>query len=183
LRRRVVGAFAALFIAGCALVIDLGDRPSLRPADVEPVQDVGPVEVRPPERCGLERSSNEECAVCIEAHCCDLSIECSRDQACVAAFECIKDCMGQISCLTPCFAMSEIANRLAGCSAGNCDICSPRRECVGLGACGRALPDAGEPLVFRNVVRSTVLALDESSCKARLEQIKREGLSDAGPCQ
>jgi hypothetical protein len=187
LRRRIVAAFATACVAGCAVVIDLGDPPMLRSNDAAPVQDASVQDSAPDGRgaelCGLERSFNNDCARCIEAHCCQVSIECGQDPACREAFECIKDCMGQIGCLNACFALSEIASRLGSCSAGNCDICSPKRECIGLGACGRALSDAGQQAIFRNVAKSDVLVLDEANCKARLEQFKRDGLSDAAPCR
>jgi hypothetical protein len=183
LKRVLAFATLALGIAGCALVLDLGDRPSLRAerADTGP-SDTGPVDAGPVQACGLERSLNETCAQCIEANCCAPSQACGADPDCQDAFECIKDCMGQLSCLSICIAKNANAAALAACSSRSCNICSPQADCQLLGLCGQSYGDSGAEGVFRNVIRGDVLTLDEVNCKARLDAIRRER-RDAAACQ
>lgn len=181
---------------GCAVVIDLGDEAKLRPTeagvdatDIDTgITDSGaptdaPVDTGPEiPACGLARSPNAACAKCIAGSCCAEAMNCGGDPACVAGFECIKDCMVQFNCLLGCFGDQNAAlSGVTNCSQANCSLCTPGPNCTKLGECGILFGDAGADLIIRNEVRSLILELDEAKCLARQRTLYKA--KDAEACQ
>jgi hypothetical protein len=189
LKRLLVGAALAVGVAGCALIIDLGDEPKLAPPpDSGPAQadTGGPVETpdtgvdaAPVYACGLPPSANADCAACISASCCDVSKACAADPRCVEGLDCIKHCLVQVGCVNKCLAdFPEVQNE-ATCSAFQCPKCTPGPECAKLGKCVFDLP---QDSLLRLAQEGRILNLDDAVCKTARQQVASDGTADAGAC-
>jgi hypothetical protein len=187
LRRKRARLFLAAIVAiavlgGCALVIDLGDEPSLRPpqeasaTDTTNAPDSGgatdaPIEAPVVEKCGLPGSSNPVCRQCIEERCCDISKACAAEKDCTEGLDCIKDCMAQVACILGCKPGNTRLDDLKTCSSFQCTTCSPGPECADLGECASLFGDAGEEGLLRAIARGVVLDVDEAKCKSQRENL------------
>jgi hypothetical protein len=169
-------------LGGCALVIDLGDEPTLRPPqEAAAVTDTNapdsgstdaPVEGAPAvEKCGLPGSSNPVCRQCIEERCCEISKACAADKECAQGLECIKDCMAQVACILGCAPGNIRLDDLKTCSSFQCTTCSPGPECADLGECATLFGDAGEEGLLRAIARGVVLDVDEAKCRSQRENL------------
>lgn len=186
----VFSAVTLGIVAGCALVIDLGDEVKLGALDagaIEPVVDARPsvpeaaTEAGPvPGRCGLDDSPNAACAECFATtECCEINRTCAADPDCVAGLECIKDCLVNSSCIEACQTKHPGIRAVADCTIARCIQCTPPSACVKLGQCIFGLPPSA---VVRKVYRNVILELDSKKCTDSRIQIVENGESDAGAC-
>jgi hypothetical protein len=180
------GALAlAAFGVGCALVIDLGDEPKLRPADAGPVVEAGPQpeasapDAGPPPVCGIADSTNAACADCIHQKCCDVGKTCAADPVCAAGLQCVKDCLVEIGCISDCLNKYPSVAQETNCSAFSCSLCTPKTQCSKLGQCVFNLPKDN---LLRQVEEGRILDLDEQACTDARHQAVEQGQVDAGPC-
>jgi hypothetical protein len=192
MRRLVFAALGTTVIAGCALVIDLGDEPALYSSDAAPlpdsaiqdsaIQDAGSDASEASaavNACGLPPSSNAVCEQCINESCCDTAKACGASPNCVKGLECIKDCLVQQSCIFECFKQFPEVQDMATCSAFTCAKCTPGPECQTLGRCVFNLPTTD---FRRQVEKGRILDLDETVCKTARQNVVSDGVADAGAC-
>jgi len=187
--RIAVFGLATSFIAGCALVINLGDEAKLLPTEagvpdtgsntpVEAAVDSGPVGPQP--RCGLADSPNKECADCFATtECCDVNRACAADPSCAAGLECIKDCVVNSACIGQCQADHPGIVAVTDCTLQKCILCTPPGPCVKLGQCIYNLPKES---IVRQAYRNAILLLDPAKCTENRLQVVENGESDAGAC-
>lgn len=197
----------SLTVAGCALIIDLGDEPKLAPAadgstppsdgnvapvneggtadsgpkDAGPSGDSGPDAAKP--ACGLDDSPREACWQCVHAtKTCDVSKECAAEPGCAAGLDCIKHCLSQSDCVNDCTDKEPTGKLFALTTQISTDCggqCVPAIECQRLGSCAFPLPSNA---IFRVNAEQAILRLDESGCKDIRTQIREQGVADAAAC-
>lgn len=196
--RRVMFVAAALAVAGCALVIDLGEKVKPYPTEAGPALDTGtpiadaaveaqlPADAgadadggKPAPRCGLAESPNMACADCyVQTECCDVNKKCSEDPTCVQGLECIKECLVNGPCIDKCAVDFPAIVPVTNCTIANCLLCAPPLECRKLGECVFDLP---RNLVVRRKYQETILLLDPVQCEK--ERAGARGTdSDAAAC-
>lgn len=202
MKRIWLAAVLAAGVAGCALIIDLGDKPTLAdltdggpgttdtgasggPIDSAPTND-GPLtpvdsgnDSGPVYKCGLPPSTNADCDKCITERCCDVGKACQADPRCVAGLECVKDCLVQSNCVLQCFQDFPEVKEEATCSAFQCAGCTPGPKCSQLGKCVFDLPKEN---ILRQVEKGRILNLDEKVCDDARKEVASDGTSDAGAC-
>lgn len=178
-------------IASCALLIDLGDEPTLLPPDsgteaasVDSGSDVDAADASALFACGLRPSQNAACRTCIESACCEVSKTCALDPDCVAGLECVKTCLASAPCVSTCLLRSPNLAAVTDCSSLNCTVCSPGPACRKLGQCCAQLADGGAEGLLRNICAGVILDVDETKCDAQRAQVANEISADAGsPCR
>lgn len=190
-RAAIVSLVTLGVVAGCALVIDLGDEVKLRPLDagtslpvetgppvVDAATEAGPIGPQP--RCGLTDSPNATCADCFATtECCEVNKTCAADPDCVAGLECIKDCLVNSPCIEQCRKDHPLIATVTDCTIRSCIICTPPSACVKLGACLFNLPPES---IVRQLYRNVILELDSKKCTDSRLQIVENGEADAGAC-
>lgn len=200
MKRAFLAAFLTASVAGCALIIDLGDEPKLAPSDGGVVlgdtgtsggptdaltetslpADTGTDSSSPPVfECGLPPSTNVECSSCIKQNCCDISKACAANPKCVQGLDCIKHCLVQPNCVNKCLFDFPEVNDEATCSAFQCSKCTPGPECAKLGKCVFDLP---QDSILRLAQEGRILNLDDAVCKSARLQVASDGTADAGAC-